>query len=56
MFSALEELETREQKKLIEHKQKEILDSITYARRIQHAHLPNEKYLQKHLSKFFNKK
>jgi len=34
---------------LIEEKQKEILDSIHYAKRIQTALLPNEKYIDKHL-------
>ncbi len=36
-----------EQKMLVEEKQKEILDSIYYAKRIQNAHLPNEKYINK---------
>lgn len=46
---------TRKQKKVIEHqktlveeKQKEVLDSIYYARRIQRSLLPTEKYIQKH--------
>src|SRR5207302_191090 len=38
------------QKQIIEEKQKEILDSIRYARRIQTSLLPNEKYLQKTLN------
>ncbi len=37
------------QKHLIEEKQKEILDSIYYARRIQHSLLPNEKYIQRYV-------
>jgi serine phosphatase RsbU (regulator of sigma subunit) len=39
------------QKELVEEKQKEILDSITYARRIQHSLLPNEKMVLKNLSR-----
>jgi tetratricopeptide (TPR) repeat protein len=39
------------QKHLVEEKQKEILDSITYARRIQRALVTNEKYIQKNLEK-----
>ncbi|MBA2610514.1 MAG: tetratricopeptide repeat protein [Bacteroidetes bacterium] len=42
---------TRHQKILIEEKQKEILDSIHYAKRIQTSLLPSEKYLEKHLRK-----
>jgi serine phosphatase RsbU (regulator of sigma subunit)/Tfp pilus assembly protein PilF len=38
----LKEKETKIQKDLIEEKQKEILDSITYAKRIQDAILPSE--------------
>ena len=38
------------QKHIIEEKQKEIIDSINYARRIQRAHLPNEKYISKKLA------
>lgn len=34
-----------EQKHIVEEKQKEILDSIHYAKRIQLSHLPTEKYL-----------
>jgi tetratricopeptide (TPR) repeat protein len=40
-----------EQKLLVEQKQKEILDSIYYARRIQRSLLPGEKYIHKILSK-----
>ncbi len=39
------------QNKLIEQKQKEILDSIRYAKRIQQALLPNQKYISKFLKK-----
>jgi tetratricopeptide (TPR) repeat protein len=38
------------QKQLVEEKQKEILDSIYYARRIQQSMLPTEKYIEKHLN------
>lgn len=38
-----------EQKKLLEHKQKEIIDSINYAKRIQNALLPTKQYIHKHL-------
>jgi tetratricopeptide (TPR) repeat protein len=38
-----------EQKKLVEEKQKDILDSIHYARRIQQSLLPTEKYIEKQL-------
>lgn len=34
------------QKQLIEHKQKEIIDSITYAKRIQMTLITSEKYIQ----------
>ncbi len=40
-----------EQKKLVEEKQKEILDSIRYARRIQSALITPEKYIDKSLNK-----
>ncbi|MGZ3865934.1 MAG: tetratricopeptide repeat protein, partial [Bacteroidia bacterium] len=40
-------IEISRQKEVIEEKQKEILDSIYYARRIQRALLPNEKYIAK---------
>ena len=39
------------QKHIIEEKQKEILDSIYYARRIQRALLPTEKYIERNLKK-----
>lgn len=44
--------ETERQKLLIEEKQKEILDSIHYARRIQTALLTSEKYIARNLQKF----
>jgi tetratricopeptide (TPR) repeat protein len=40
-----------EQKSLVEEKQKEILDSIYYARRIQRSLLPSEKYIQRVLER-----
>lgn len=44
-------IEITNQKHLIEEKQKEILDSIYYARRIQRSLLPNEKYIARVLNK-----
>ena len=43
------------QKQLVEEKQKEILDSIHYARRIQTALLPTEKYIERSLTRLINK-
>ncbi|MBP7807997.1 MAG: tetratricopeptide repeat protein [Bacteroidia bacterium] len=43
------------QHKLLEEKQKEILDSIHYAKRIQQSLLPTEKYFIKNLTKFKKK-
>jgi CHASE3 domain sensor protein len=40
-----------EQKDLVEEKQKEILDSIHYAKRIQQSLLPTERYIEKSLKK-----
>jgi hypothetical protein len=40
-----------QQKHLVEEKQKEILDSIHYARRIQTALLPTDKYIEKSLKR-----
>jgi tetratricopeptide (TPR) repeat protein len=42
-------IEISRQKEMIEEKQKEILDSIHYARRIQRSLLPSEKYISRHL-------
>ncbi len=42
---------TKQQKLIIEEKQKEILDSIRYAKRIQTSLLPSEKYLRKYLNR-----
>jgi tetratricopeptide (TPR) repeat protein len=47
--------EVFKQKSVIEEKQKEILDSIHYAQRIQRVLFANEKYIAKHLKKL-NKK
>jgi hypothetical protein len=44
---AQQKTEVEGQKRLIEEKQTEILDSIRYARRIQHSLLPTEKYIDK---------
>ncbi|MDP1803396.1 MAG: tetratricopeptide repeat protein [Bacteroidota bacterium] len=41
--------ETEEQKATIQEKNKDILDSIHYARRIQQSLLPTEKYIERHL-------
>jgi tetratricopeptide (TPR) repeat protein len=41
-----------EQKQLVEEKQKEVLDSIRYAERIQKAQLPSENYISKAFRKF----
>jgi len=40
-----------EQKHLVEEKQKEVLDSIHYAKRIQTALMPHEKYIARNLKK-----
>lgn len=45
------QLETERQKILIENKQKEILDSIKYAKRIQESLMPTEKFIRKVLDK-----
>jgi len=47
-------IEISKQKHLIEEKQKEILDSIYYARRIQRSLLPHEKYIAKTLLRLQN--
>lgn len=48
-------LEIIKQKHIIEEKQQEILDSIYYARRIQRALLPSEKYIDRNLNKLMKK-
>ena len=45
----------RKIKELIEEKQKEIIDSIYYARRIQRALLTSEKYIERNLNKLIKK-
>jgi tetratricopeptide (TPR) repeat protein len=45
----LQKMEVEEQKHVVEEKQKEILDSIKYAKRIQNALLPSDKYFSKHV-------
>lgn len=47
---------TRLQKHIIEEKQKEILDSINYAQRIQRSLLPTEKYVGKSLQRLKEQK
>ncbi len=47
----LQKTEVEHQTLLVEEKQKEIVDSINYAKRIQRAHLPTEKYLAKNLER-----
>jgi adenylate cyclase len=44
--------EIEKQNRLLEEKQKEILDSIHYARRIQYTQLPTEKYISRILAHF----
>ena len=44
-----QKLIVEEQKQMVEEKNKDILDSIYYARRIQRALLPSEKYFEKNL-------
>ena len=39
------------QKMLVEEKQKEIIDSITYAKRLQNSILPSERYIAQALKK-----
>jgi hypothetical protein len=46
--------ELEEQKDIIEEKNKEITDSIKYAKRIQSTLLPSEKYIEKNLDKLNN--
>lgn len=45
--------EIKQQKGIIEEKQKEILDSISYAKRLQEAILPPINHIQKHLPESF---
>jgi tetratricopeptide (TPR) repeat protein len=48
-------VEIARQKELVEEKQKEILSSIHYAKRIQTALLTGEKYIQRNLKRLINK-
>jgi tetratricopeptide (TPR) repeat protein len=52
---ARQKKEVEEQKYIIEEKQKEVMDSINYARRIQQAHLPSNKYIEKKLGELKRK-
>ena len=47
---------TKKQKLIIEQKNKEITDSITYAKKIQQSSLPNEKYIEKEITRLSEKK
>ena len=47
--------EVEHQKHLVDEKQKEILDSIHYAKRIQRALITNENYIDKHLKRLMKK-
>jgi tetratricopeptide (TPR) repeat protein len=49
----LQKQEVEEQKELVEEKQKEIVDSINYAKRIQYALLAHEEVMQKYLPETF---
>lgn len=51
---AAQKEETERQKMLLEVKQKEIIDSIHYAKRIQGSLLPTEKYIDKSLNRLKN--
>lgn len=46
---------TNHQKRIIEENNKNILDSIHYAERIQHTLLPSEKYIEKNLKRLMQK-
>lgn len=48
-------IEVSKQKHLVEEKQKEILDSIRYAKRIQQSLMTSEKYIEKNISKLKTK-
>ncbi len=50
---ALQKNEVEKQKEVIEEKQKEIVDSITYAKRLQHAILPPLKLVKEHFPESF---
>jgi tetratricopeptide (TPR) repeat protein len=46
-----QKLEVEQQKIIVEEHRKEMIDSITYARRIQQALLPSERYIDKNLTR-----
>ena len=46
-----QKLVIEKQKQLVEEHQKEIIDSITYARRIQNSLLPSEKYIERNIKR-----
>jgi serine phosphatase RsbU (regulator of sigma subunit) len=48
-----QKVEVEEQKHLVEEKQKEIVDSITYAKRLQQAILPPHEFFDKHIPNNF---
>ncbi len=48
---AAQKLEVEAKNLIIERKQKEIIDSIKYAQRIQNAHLPKENYITKAMNR-----
>ncbi len=50
-FMTMQSRQIKKQKDLVEEKQKEILDSIHYAKRIQKSLLPTEKYIDKNLDR-----
>jgi hypothetical protein len=54
-FIDLQKKQIRKQKELVEQKQKEIVDSINYAKRIQKSLLPSEKYIERSLNRLKNK-
>jgi len=47
----LQKEQVEKQKQIVENHQKEIIDSITYARRIQNSLLPTEKYIEKNIKR-----
>lgn len=49
----LKEIETQKQKHLVEEKQKEIIESITYAKRLQEAILPPQEFIDKYIPNNF---
>jgi len=53
---SIQKKEAERQKEVIEDKQKEILDSIHYAKRIQQSLLPTEKYIERNVKKQKDKK